>query len=147
MSAAEVRIEEAAFGSALYEQLTELRRALLRRPLGLDFMPADLERERHDTHLAALENGRVIGTLLLRTVDAHTARIMRMAVTPEWQGRSVGTALVRHAEALAAQAGFETIMMHARTTAVGFYEKCGYTQLGEAFLEQGIPHMKMQKHV
>ncbi len=101
---AELRIEQVPFGSALYDEVTELRRALLRRPLGLDFTPDDLEREKHDTHLAALEAGRVVGTLLLRSVDARTARIMRMAVAPERQGRSVGTALVRHAEALAERA-------------------------------------------
>lgn len=31
-------------------------------------------------------------------------------------------------------------------TAVGFYEKAGYTCQGEAFLEVGIPHRYMEKH-
>ncbi len=38
-------------------------------------------------------------------------------------------------------------MMHARATAIGFYEKCGYDRLGETFLEQGIPHVRMQKRL
>jgi predicted GNAT family N-acyltransferase len=140
-----VVIQEAPFGSALYEEVTELRRALLRRPLGLDFTSEELGRERFDTHLAAVEGGRVVGTLLLRNVDAHTARIMRMAVAVPEQGRSIGRRLVERAEALARAAGVETVMMHARATAVGFYAKCGYETVGEEFLEQGIAHIRMQK--
>ncbi|HEX7080538.1 MAG TPA: GNAT family N-acetyltransferase [Gammaproteobacteria bacterium] len=142
-----VVIQEAPFGSPLYEEVTELRRALLRRPLGLDFTREDLEREREDTHLAAVEGGRVVGTLLLRRVNERTARIMRMAVAEDKQGRSIGRALVERAEALARDAGFETVMMHARATAVGFYVKCGYASVGEEFLEQGIPHVRMEKLV
>jgi predicted GNAT family N-acyltransferase len=140
-------IQEAPFGSRLYDDVTELRRALLRRPLGLDFSREELEREREDTHLAAVEGGRVVGTLLLRNVNGRTARIMRMAVAVDKQRRSVGRALVERAEALARAAGFETVMMHARATAVGFYLKCGYETSGDEFLEQGIPHIRMQKAV
>lgn len=141
----ELVIAEAPFGSALYNEATELRRTLLRVPLGLDFTADELARERGDTHLAALVAGRVVGTLLLRRVDARTARIMRMAVAPDCQGRSIGRALVERAEARARDEGFETIMMHARGTAVGFYEKCGYLTVGAEFLEQGIPHVRMEK--
>ncbi len=140
-------IEEAPFGSPEYDAVTELRRELLRRPLGLDFTAEELEQERHDTHLAAHDDGRLVGTLLLRALDARTARIMRMAVVPEQQGRAIGRALVRHAEALARERRFEVLMMHARSTAVGFYEKCGYSIVGDEFIEQGIPHIRMEKRL
>src|SRR5690606_11550587 len=84
-----LRIEQAPFGSPLYDAVTALRYELLRRPLGLEFSPGELAREAHDTHLAALDGERIVGTLLLRTVDSHTARIMRMAVAPEHQGRAI----------------------------------------------------------
>lgn len=138
-------IKEAPYGSALYDEVVELRRELLRRPLGLDFTPEELAQEKHDTHLAALDADRVVGTLLLRKVDERTARIMRMAVVPEAQGRAIGRALVEWAEGIARERGFETIMMHARSSAIGFYEKCGYHTVGDEFLEQGIPHIRMEK--
>ena len=140
-------IREAPFGSELYDEVTELRRALLRRPLGLDFTADELAREKHDTHLAALEGRAVVGALLLRKVDGRTARIMRMAVAVERQGRSIGRRLVEHAEARARRAGFDTMVMHARATAVGFYEKCGYRTVGDEFLEQGIPHIRMERRL
>lgn len=138
-------IKEAPYGSPLYDEVVELRRALLRRPLGLDFTPEELAQEQHDTHLAALDDDRLIGTLLLRKVDERTARIMRMAVLPEAQGRAIGRALVERAEAIARKRGFDTVMMHARSSAIGFYEKCGYHTVGDEFLEQGIPHIRMEK--
>jgi hypothetical protein len=36
-------------------------------------------------------------------------------------------------------------MMHARKTAVGFYEKQGYEILGDEFLEVSVPHYEMRK--
>ncbi|MGB7215492.1 MAG: GNAT family N-acetyltransferase [Gammaproteobacteria bacterium] len=140
-------IKEVPYGSALYDEVVELRRELLRRPLGLDFTPEELAQEKHDTHLAALDADRVVGTLLLRKVDERTARIMRMAVVPEAQGRAIGRALVEWAEGIARERGFETIMMHARSSAIGFYEKCGYHTVGGEFLEQGIPHIRMEKRL
>src|SRR5690606_40024373 len=116
-------IQEVPFGSPLYDAVTELRRALLRRPLGLDFTAEELAREKDDTHLAALDGDRVVGTLLLRDVDDGTARIMRMAVLPECQGRAIGRALVAHAEALARERGFRRLMMHARSGAPGLQEQ------------------------
>jgi hypothetical protein len=35
--------------------------------------------------------------------------------------------------------------MHARKTALGFYEKLGYSRQGEEFTEVTIPHYIMEK--
>jgi predicted GNAT family N-acyltransferase len=35
--------------------------------------------------------------------------------------------------------------MHARSNAVGFYEKVGYRTIGEQFMEVTIPHFIMEK--
>lgn len=139
--------KEVPFGSALYDEVTELRRVLLRAPLGLDFTPEELAREKDDIHVAAVEDGRVVGTLLLRSIDARTFRLMRMAVAHDMQGRGVGRALVEWAEGLLRDRGAELLMMHARATAIGFYEKRGYRAVGSSFLEQGIPHVRMEKRL
>ncbi len=36
-------------------------------------------------------------------------------------------------------------MMHARATAVGFYERLAYRRVGGEFLEEGIAHVRMEK--
>ncbi len=37
------------------------------------------------------------------------------------------------------------MIMHARKTAVGFYEKLGYKVTGKEFVEITIPHVVMEK--
>ena len=32
-------------------------------------------------------------------------------------------------------------------TAVGFYEKLGYASVGREFMEVGLPHIRMEKHI
>jgi ribosomal protein S18 acetylase RimI-like enzyme len=49
------------------------------------------------------------------------------------------------AETLARDKGYKKLMMHARDTAIGFYEKQGYKTLGEQFIEVSLPHHLMEK--
>jgi len=37
------------------------------------------------------------------------------------------------------------MFLHARDTAVGFYEKRGYVREGDFFLEVSLPHITMTK--
>jgi predicted GNAT family N-acyltransferase len=68
-----------------------------------------------------------------------------MAVDQKMQRNGVGAAIMFFAENLAKDSGGSEMMMHARKTAVGFYEKLGYAVVGEEFSEVGIPHLEMRK--
>ncbi len=35
--------------------------------------------------------------------------------------------------------------LHSQTHAAGFYKKFGFCELGEVFLEEGVPHIEMKK--
>ena len=37
--------------------------------------------------------------------------------------------------------------LHAQTHALGFYEKHGFVAEGEEFMEAGIPHFVMTRHL
>lgn len=39
--------------------------------------------------------------------------------------------------------GADTIKLEAQVYARGLYEKCGFVQSSEEFLEDGIPHIEM----
>jgi predicted GNAT family N-acyltransferase len=52
---------------------------------------------------------------------------------------------MQFAENIARDRGFKKITMHARKTAIGFYEKLGYKPIGEQFEEVTIPHFIMEK--
>ena len=70
-----------------------------------------------------------------------------MAVMNNLRGKGIGRALMNFAENIARDLGYRTITMHARKTAIGFYEKLGYGVVGEEFYEVTIPHFEMQKEL
>ncbi len=97
-------------------------------------------------HLVALREGAVIGTCRL-VFDGPVARLGRMAVEPELRGQGIGAALLEEAERYAREAGSERIDLHAQTPAIPLYARCGFEQRGELFVEEGIPHVSMEKQL
>lgn len=71
----------------------------------------------------------------------------QVAVVRELRGQGIGKALVAYAEALARKLGYRRMILHARETAVGFYEKLGYSRVGDRFEEVTIAHWTMEKHL
>ena len=147
-SAPELSFREYSWGSDAYGQALILRNRLLRRPLGLCLYDEELGREKQFRHIGAFLGGSLIATLLL--VPGETAaspmHMKQVAVEESFQGQGIGRQLVAFAENLLREEGIPGVFLHARQTAVGFYEKAGYTCQGEAFLEVGIPHLYMEKH-
>ena len=68
-----------------------------------------------------------------------------MAVKNNLQGKGIGAAIILFGENLARDKGYKKITMHARNTAIGFYEKFGYKVTGEEFVEVKLLHHSMQK--
>jgi len=132
-------------GTKEYQQMVNLRMDILRKPLGLSFDPAELEKEREDVLMGAFEDDRLLGCCLLTRQDQHTMRLRQMAVPNNMQGKGIGRALMIFAENIARDLGYKKLCMHARKTALGFYEKLGYSTSGEEFTEVTIPHYIMEK--
>lgn len=133
------------FGSPEYREVVELRRRVLRIPLGLDFTPDQLAGEGKDLHLAAYEAGALVGCLMLSDHGGGVVQMRQVCVEPNRQGTGVGALLVRESEAEARRRGYRHMMLHARDIAVGFYERMGYEKVGEPFVEVSIPHQEMNK--
>lgn len=132
-------------GSKEYQQMVNLRMEILRKPLGLSFEPEELEKEKEDVLMGAFEDEKMLGCCLLTRMDAHTMRLRQMAVPNSMQGKGIGRALMIFAENIARDLGYRKLCMHARKTALGFYEKLGYSASGEEFTEVTIPHYIMEK--
>ncbi len=132
-------------GTKEYQQMVNLRLEILRKPLGLSFTPEDLEKEKEDVLMGAFEDDKMLGCCLLTRMDAQTMRLRQMAVPNSMQGKGIGRALMIFAENIARDLGYKKLCMHARKTALGFYEKLGYSASGEEFIEVTIPHYIMEK--
>jgi predicted GNAT family N-acyltransferase len=133
-------------GSPEYDRTIALRELVLRKPLGLTFDPDDLARERDDLHLTIVdERDRLLGCLVLTPEGPETIRMRQVAIEPKHQRRGLGRRLVAFSEEVAVDRGFREMTMHARATAVPFYEGLGYTIDGDEYEEVGIPHRTMWK--
>jgi len=130
-----------------YRQMVDLRRQILRKPLGLEFNQEDLEREKDDLLIAAYEDDEMLGCCILTQMNPTTVRLRQMAVKTGLQGKGIGRVLMQFAENIARDRGYRKLCMHARKTAAGFYERLGYIVAGEEFTEVTIPHYNMEKQL
>ncbi len=138
-------IKQIDHGSKEYRQMVELRNEILRKPLGLSFKKEELEREKEDILIGAFEEDKMLGCCLLTRVDKNSVRLRQMAVQNNLQGKGIGATMLNYAENVARDAGYKTMVMHARKTAVGFYEKLDYKVTSDEFEEITIPHFIMEK--
>ncbi len=133
------------YGTREYQQMVQIRMDILRKPLGLSFTPEELEKEKEEVLIGAFEDDRILGCCMLIKQADNTVRLRQMAVMNTVQGKGIGRALMNFAENLARDMGYRKLLMHARKTASGFYEKQGYRVAGEEFTEVTIPHYVMEK--
>lgn len=132
-------------GTGEYKKMIALRQQILRQPLGLSFSFEELEREKDDLLIAAFDDDDMLGCCLLSKINNDTLRLRQMAVQNNLQGKGIGASIMSFVENLARDKGYKCLMMHARNTAIGFYERFGYKTRGDEFIEVGVPHHVMEK--
>lgn len=123
------------------EELAGIRRAVF---IEEQQVPEEEEwdgRDETSYHVMALnQDGKPIGTgrLLLE------GRIGRMAVLREYRRMGVGQAILELLVEIARKEGLGTIILHAQTHAMRFYERFGFEAYGRVFNEAGIAHRAMR---
>ncbi|HNJ28985.1 MAG TPA: GNAT family N-acetyltransferase [Ferruginibacter sp.] len=132
-------------GTKEYQQMVKLRMDILRQPLGLSFTDEELAREKEDILIGAFDDDDLLACCLLTRSDNNSVRLRQMAVQNNLQGKGIGASMMNFAETVARDKGFKKMVMHARKTALGFYEKLGYSVVGDEFTEVTIPHFVMEK--
>ena len=135
------------YGSKDYKKMIDLRYHLLRKPLGLSFDEEELEGEKNNIHIGCFDEDKMEGCCMLVPKDKENIQLRQMAVTSGLQGKGIGRVLTYFAENVARDRGYKKILMNARKTAMGFYEKLGYSKTGNEFLEVTIPHFVMEKNL
>ncbi len=132
-------------GSKEYQQMVKLRNDILRQPLGLSFDSDELAREKEDILIGAFDDDEMLACCLLTKMDDKCLRLRQMAVQNNLQGKGIGASMMNFAETVARDKGYKKLVMHARKTVMGFYEKLGYKAVGDEFTEVTIPHFVMEK--
>ncbi|RYD78711.1 MAG: GNAT family N-acetyltransferase [Sphingobacteriales bacterium] len=134
-------------GTKEYKQMIALRHSILREPLGMSFTEEELEKEKDHILIAAFEEEDMLGCCMLKKIDNRTLQLRQMAVKNNLQGKGIGASIMSFAENISRDRGYRSIIMHARDTAIGFYEKFGYKVKGEPFTEINLPHHVMEKKI
>ncbi len=135
------------YNSDQYRDMVDLRNQLLRKPLGLSLLEKDLQHEKNNIFIGYFDEGKLEGCCMLVPLEHGTIQLRQMAVLSGLQGKGIGRTIMQFAENLSRDKGFKRIIMHARDTAVGFYQKQGYEKKGDMFTEVSIPHYVMEKSI
>lgn len=120
-------------------------------------VPEELERDDIDPlcdHAVAVRGDTVVATgrLVPGTVSVDNvltpgpvSTVGRMAVAESERGEGIGALVLALLEQRARERGVEVVELHAQVTARRFYDRAGYTPVGEVYLEAGIEHLTMRK--
>ncbi len=140
-------IKKVFWYSKEYLATVELRERLLRIPLGLRFAKQEIEQEHNELHIAAFDGRTLLGCVVLSPFGQSIMKMRQLIVDEPFQGKGIGTKLVRFTEDLAVRQRAVSLFAHARKTAVPFYQKLGYSVVGDEFIEVTIPHFKIEKQL
>jgi len=129
----------------LFEQARVLRWEILRKPLGIPYC-ADLnDYEPGKQHLLAIDGDRVVGYACM-IVRPDGTQIRCMSVDESMRGQGIGGEMVLKLLERARQAGAEHVWLNARFTALEFYRRLGFMDVGGFFNseETSLPHKRLE---
>ena len=110
-------------------------------------IPAELEWDAADAgcvHAVAFNRfGVALATGRLLEHAPGVARIGRMATLQAMRGAAIGRAILDALVEAARRRGDREVLLHAQTSAAGFYARAGFTARGAPFDEVGIAHVEM----
>ncbi|QKG52026.1 GNAT family N-acetyltransferase [Hymenobacter sp. BRD67] len=121
-------------------QTYALRQAVLwpDKPLTYVQLPDDAAGQ----HFGALVGGELRAVISLFVAGAE-ARFRKFATDPAWQGRGLGTALLRHITAVARAQGARTLGCDARMSTLPFYRRFGLAPAGDVFYKGDLAYVKL----
>ncbi len=138
---------EAEYGSEIYLGMLALRKRILRDPLNLEWTAEEKSWEAMERHFGCSVEERIVACLVIRPLKSGVVKLRQMAVDVDCQRSGWGRRLILEVEKVLAGESVSVIELHARETAIGFYERLGFARVGEKFLELNIPHWKMRKSI
>ena len=124
-------------------QTYALRHAVLwpDKPLAYVQLPEDAAGQ----HFGAFVEGALVAVISLFIGADGVARFRKFATEPAWQGRGLGTALLRHVIAQAQAQGASQLWCDARQRALPFYQRFGLAPVGEVFYKDEVPYVRLSR--
>lgn len=112
-------------------------------------------REEFDAHdgdgtryIVLLDDGYPVATCRFYSLGEDTAMLGRVVVLPQYRGQGLGQRTVTEAETWMQELGYRTVVIEARTEAVGFYQKLGYRTADGSIIKSGqFSCVRMEKEL
>ena len=97
-------------------------------------------------HALLFKDGKAVATARMFEKDNGKAFYLgRIAVLKEYRGLNLGSEIVNAMIEKAKMFGAEKCEISAQCRAMGFYQKLGFKELGETYLDEYCPHIHMEK--
>ncbi|MBA2174459.1 GNAT family N-acetyltransferase [Halobacillus locisalis] len=112
-------------------------------------VPESLEMDEHDEsahHFVGYDENIPVAAGRLRVVEDY-GKLERICVIREHRGRHFGQAIISRLEEYTKELGFHKTKLNAQTHAEDFYKSLGYETISDTFIDAGIPHVTMVKHL
>ena len=103
------------------------------------------EKDADAYHMLVYDDDVPIAVCRFMLGEDGVCTIGRLAVVPEFRGRSIGKAMLAEAEKEVSDMGQRRMELSAQVRARGFYEACGYTAYGDEYMDEWCPHIMMGK--
>ena len=106
---------------------------------------ADLQAEfERGVVLKAEEDGVIVGSVRAY-LDGSTAQIGKLIVSPAFQGRGIGTALLLAAEQACSAVRYELFTSSKSEKNIRLYERAGYVRFAEKEVGAGLTFVYLEK--
>lgn len=104
------------------------------------------DRDKHDAkavHIAAIQKGRIIGTVRVYQSKEGVWFGGRLAVLKGFRGRA-GRLLVERAVETVKKKKAKKFLAYIQVKNAPFFQRCGWSKAGEIFQYHGVPHQLME---
>ncbi len=103
--------------------------------------------DRHCESLVLLHEGIPVATGRITVGSRGEATIGRIACLKAERGKGYGALVVKELMRRCGEKGFDQVYVHSQIRAKGFYEKLGFAEYGDVYMEAGIAHINMKRDI
>lgn len=130
------------YNNSEFAEVKAIRTAVFTNEQGADAECEFDSDDRSADFLLLYDNGKAVATSrVIKNEKGY--KIGRIAVLKKYRGKGYGAVIVRAVTEKAFENGADKVYVDAQNYAVPFYEKLGFTAIGEELIDRGILHTPM----
>ncbi|MBO5065399.1 MAG: GNAT family N-acetyltransferase [Clostridia bacterium] len=124
----------------------------IRETVFLDEQGFEKEYDENDNvakHIVVYDNKTAVATCRVYwDKEVNCYHVGRIAVLKPYRGKGLGIRIVTEAEKLVKELGGKEVFISGQLRVAEFYKnKLGYTQYGDTYSEENVPHVALKKSV